>query len=205
MALGDSYGTLAKLRSRVGIPASDTSEDTDLTEKLAVASRGVEGVCHRQFNQATSATARIYDPRDDLVVEVDDLYTTDSLVIATDEDGDGVFETTWAAADYELRPLNGVVDAESGWPYYEIRAVRRCWPCWTGRASVQVTAKWGWTAVPSPVTEATYILAEEIYKLKDSPFGSGGYGQFGVIRARQNPMVLTRVQKYIREPLMVGA
>jgi hypothetical protein len=206
VAIGDSYGTLAKLKARVGIPTANTTRDAELTEKLAVASTGVNGVCHRQFQQAAAATPRDYYPRSEDLLVVDDLYTTSGLVIAVDTSGDGTFATTLTTADYELQPLNGIVDGEPGWPYWEIHAVgSRYWPCGTRRASMRVTAPWGWSAVPSPVTEATLILAEEIVKLADAPFGVGGYGQFGVIRARQNPMVLTRVQKYIREPLLVGA
>jgi hypothetical protein len=208
MSLGDSYATLAELRSRVGITdASNTAEDTKLTAALAVASRGIEKTCHRQFNVASSATARIYYPDSDWKTNVDDISTTTDLVIKTDTAGDATFATTWASTDYQLEPLNGIVDAESGWPYYTIRAVGSYrFPCVdvTTRAPLQVTAKWGWAAVPAPVKEGALILAEEVYSLKNTPFGVGGYGQFGIIRARENPQVYLRIAPYIHMPVLVG-
>lgn len=208
MALGDSYATLAELRSRVGITdAAFTGEDAKLTAALAAASRGIEKAAHRQFNVASSATARVYYPDGYWKTKVDDISTTSSLAIATDAGNDGTYETTWATTDYQLEPLNGVVDGESGWPYWVIRAVgAQRFPCGyaDSRAPLQVTAIWGWAAVPTPVKEGCLILAEEIYKLKDSPFGVGGYGQFGIIRARQNPMVLERIHPYILDPIQVG-
>lgn len=208
MALGDSYATLAELRGRVGITdAAFTTEDTRLTAALATASRGIEKLCGRQFNVASSATERLFYPDSDYCTDVDDISTTTSLVIKTDAGNDGTYETTWTTADYQLEPLNGVVDGESGWPYYRIRAVGSAWfPCVnaTERAPLSVTAIWGWAAVPTPVKEGALILAEEIYRLKEMPFGVGGYGQFGIIRARANPMVMARIGPYVRYPLMVA-
>jgi hypothetical protein len=208
MALGDSYATLAELRSRVGITdVTNTAEDTKLTAALAVASRGIEKACHRQFNVAASATARIYYPTGDWKTYVDDISTTTDLAIKTDSAGDGTYATTWSAADYQLEPLNGIVDAESGWPFYMIRCVgSRRFPCVsaTSIAPLQVTAKWGWAAVPAPVKEGALILAEEVYSLKNTPFGVGGYGQFGIIRARENPQVYLRIAPYIHMPVLVG-
>lgn len=209
MTLGASYATLAELRSRVKITdASFTTEDTRLTAALAAASRGIEKVTRRQFNDAGSVSARLYYPDSDWCATVDDFSTTTGLIIKTDFDGDGVYETTWDATDYQLEPLNGIVDGETGWPYWVIRAVggARLFPrFWVGaRAPLQVTAQWGWTAVPTPVKEGCLILAEDTYKLADSPFGVGGYGQFGIVRARENPMVWQRVGPYARDPVLVA-
>jgi hypothetical protein len=72
------------------------------------------------------------------------------------------------------------------------------------RAPLQVTARWGWTAVPAPVADACLILAEEDFKLKDSPFGVGGYGQFGIIRVRDNPMAARMLAPYRRDAVMAA-
>lgn len=206
MALGASYGSLADLRARVGITdAAFTSEDAKLTAALAAASRGIEKSTNRQFNVASSATARVFYPVSTCWALVDDISTTTSLVVKTDTTDDASFGTTWATTDYQLEPLNGVVDGETGWPYWQIRAVgANLFVTTSRRASLQVTATWGWAAVPAPVTEGALILAEEIYKLKDSPFGVGGYGQFGIVRARENPMVWARIGPYARDMALVA-
>lgn len=206
LALGDSYASLSELRLRVGLAASDpTTDDARLTSALSVASRGIEKLTHRQFNTAASGTARVFYPNTFWRAEVDDFSAVAS--IKTDLGDDGTYETTWDAADYQLEPLNGVVDGESGWPYWTIRAVgSKTFPCVDAmsRAPLEVTATWGWSAVPSPIKEACLVLAEEIFKLADTPFGSGGQGQFGIIRARENPFVWVRIKPYVRDLIMVG-
>src|SRR5438067_2223334 len=194
MALCDPYATLAELKAYIGI--SDTVDDAQLTDALNTASRAVESHCDRQFNAATTATARIYRPDDYLWTSVDDFSTTTGLVIATDEDFDGVFETPWAASDYELDPLNGIVAGETGWPFSKIRAVSgrffprpgyfypiapNGYPTYR-RSTLQVTAQWGWATVPAAVKQATLIIAAETFKMKDAPFGVAGFGDMGVIR-----------------------
>ncbi len=205
MSLGDSYATLAELRTRVGISdATFTAADTRLTAALAAASRGIEKVCHRQFNDAGSTSAREYETCDWQWLEVEDFSTTTGLVVKSDTAGDGTFATNLAATTYKAYPLNGIVDSETGWPFWKLKAINTCWPVTWALPPIQVTARWGWTAVPGPVKEGCLILAEEIYKLADSPFGVGGYGQFGIVRARENPMVWARVGPYARDPVMVA-
>src|SRR5918992_2343438 len=197
MALGDSYATLAELKSRLRI--GDTGDDTRLTEALSVASRGIEFCTGRQFNDAGSTSTRVYRPETRCWAYVDDFHTTTGLVVKTDDGGDGTYGTTWASSDYELTPLNGIVDGQTGWPYTRINAVEsRYFPCGR-RATLQMTARWGWAAVPAPAKEATLILAEDIFKLRDTPFGVGGYGEYGRIRARQNPEVWNRIAPYRRD------
>lgn len=204
MALGDSYATLAELKSRLG-GVTGSGEDAALTNALAVASRGIEQVCGRQFNKATSATARVFHPDHFSKATIDDIHTITDLVIATDGGDDGTYETTWAATDYQLEPLNGIQGGESGWPYWVIRAVAgRSFPTCTKRAPLQVTAQWGWTAVPVGVKEACLLVAEETYKLKDAPFGVTGVAEWGVIRVRDNPRAMSMLAAYRRDPVLMA-
>lgn len=205
MALGDSYATLVELKSRLGIGSSDTSEDTKLTSALATASRDIESCCNRQFNDAGSATARVFQADDWYRIEIDDFSTTTGLVVKSDEADDGQYEVTWANTDYQLEPLNGVVAGVPGWPYNVIIATETRFFFKPARwAQVQVTARWGWTAVPAPIKEATLIIAEDIFKLKDAPWGVAGYGEYGPMRVRQNPVAYNLVAPYRRFTVLVG-
>lgn len=204
MSLGDSYATLAELQARLADTTIPSSKDAKLTAALATASRAVEKATGRQFNKAGAVTSRIYEPCSTYLVEVDDISTVTGLVVKVDTAADATFATTVAATNYELRPLNGVSDGEAGWPYWQVCAVNYYWPCSWVRAPIQVSADWGWAAVPAGVKEGTLILAEELVKLGDSPFGTGGYGQFGVIRARENPFCWQRIAPYARNRLMVA-
>ncbi|MEO5875517.1 MAG: phage head-tail connector protein [Streptosporangiaceae bacterium] len=196
MALGDSYATLADLKSRLRI--TDTTDDDDLTNALSVASRGIEHCTNRQFNDAGAVSSRVFVVGSSRAVRVDDFSTAVGLVVET---GSG-YTTMWDVADYELWPLNGIVGGVPGWPYWRIGAVGSFFASCGGRA--RVTAQWGWAAVPSPVREGCLILAEDLFKLRDSPFGAGGYGEYGRIRARENPNVWMRIAPYRRDVVLVG-
>jgi hypothetical protein len=197
----DPYATLSELKDRLRI--TDETNDAQLTAALRTASRGIESACGRQFNDG-GTTTRLFYVRSAYVADVHDFHTTAGLVIKTDAGGDGTFETTLTSSQYELHPLDGIVDQVTGWPYWRIRTVRTTFPTCTERASLQVTAHWGWASVPSPVKEATLILAEDVFKLRDTPFGTGGYGEYGRIRARENPNVWLRIAPYVRHPVLVA-
>lgn len=202
MALGDLYVDPEDLKVRLEITDNDAM--VRLTGACQAATRGVETFCGRQFNDAGTVSARVFRAKSCHLVTVDDFSTTSGLIVKTDEDDDGVYETTWSAADYEVSPLNGVVDGVAGWPYWTIRAVRsRVFPT-RQRASVQVTSRWGWAAVPTPVTESSRIASEEIFKLRDTPFGIGGYGDFGIVRVRDNPFTARMLAPYRRSTVLVA-
>lgn len=195
MALGDPYITLAELKTRLGI--SDSVDDTLLTGATVAASRGIDGVCHRQFNKAGTATARVFHVDHPHEVVIHDFHTTTGLVVEVD-DGSGTYGTTWDAADFQLEPLNGLKDTMP-WPFEWITAVgSRTFPCHR-RPPVRVTADWGWASVPGDIKEATFVLAEDIARLRDAPFGVGGYSEYGRIRARKNPHVMMMIDDYIRD------
>lgn len=203
MALGDDYADPPDLKNRVGIAEDDSTDDLRIIGALGTATNGINKFCYRQFNDAGTVSARVFRPRDRCLVKVDDFSTTTGLIVKSDEDGDGAFEYTWATTDYELEPLNGVVDGVPGYPYWRIRAVNRWFPI-GNRSTIQVTARWGWAAIPADVKEACLVAAEEIYKLRDTPFGVGGYGDFGVIRVRDNPFTSRMLQPYRRDPVMAA-
>lgn len=198
MALGDAYATVSELKVRLRI--TDTKDDVRLADALTSASRGIETVCERQFNDSGAVSARIYRAEHRSLVNVDDFHTAVGLVVKTGP-GDGTFTTTLSAGDYELEPLDGIVGGVPGWPWWKIRGPR-AFPC-SARATVQVTARWGWAEVPSAVSEACLIVAEEIFKLPDNPFGSGGYSDFGVIKVRNNPFATRMLSPFMRHPVLM--
>ncbi len=132
---------------------------------------------------------------------MDDFWTQTGLIVATGTDG----STFTTQTNYELEPLNGMVSGEPGWPYNKIRPIGWYFPtCSTRRQTLQVTAKWGWPAIPSPVKQACLMLASETVKLKGAPFGVASFDQFGPVRVKDNPMAMRRLQPYILDPVFVG-
>ena len=118
MAITNGYASLNEVKAALRI--SDSIDDTLLEMATESASRLIDGYAARIFYNAGTAT-RYYVAQDDFVVEVDDL-ANGTVTITTAQDADGVFDTTWGTDDYQLEPLNGVLDGIA-WPYTTIRAV----------------------------------------------------------------------------------
>lgn len=201
--LQTGYCTVEEIKARLGI--TSTADDFELRGAVDAVSRQIDAYCDRWFYRATQT--RTYAPADLYTVPVDDLVSVTSL--ATDASGDGTFETTWATSDFQLLPTNAPSGAEAR-PYTMIRAVgARYMPVyWAGplaRAErVQVVGVWGWPAVPAAVRQAARVLASEMFKLKDAPFGVAGFGDFGPVRVRQNPIARDLLGPYRRHPVLVG-
>lgn len=198
-----AYATLAELRSHMAI--DDTVDDTSLSFALSVAQQKVDDHCGRTFVAATVATVRTLRSGGWQRLVLDpgwDIQSTAGLIVKTDDNDDGTFETTWTiSTDFELYGSGVGYNGATGWPTTELAAVgSKWWPADSLRRAVQITALWGWTAVPAPVKQATLIIAAEQWKLKDAPFGVAGFGEFGPIRVRDNPMAASLLTRY-RHPV----
>lgn len=199
--IGDPYATADELKDRLEV--TDTTYDDQIDEVLGTASREIDTWTGRQFGDAGTTSARVYEPTSCGRLLVDDFHTSTGLAVATGTDG--TYTTSWSATDWQLYPLNGIVDGMPGWPYRELVAVGgRTFPVGYGRPTVQVTARWGWAEVPYAVKQATLILAAELLKLKDAPFGVAGFGDFGAVRIRDNPRARSLLAPYRRNPVLVG-
>lgn len=203
MALGDDYITSAQLKTRLGL--TDAQDDTRIAGAVSTASRDVEQYCHRQFNNAGAVSAREFSTRRKDVVLTDDFHTTTGLVIAVVElDAEGnETVTTLTAGQYRLEPTGGRVNETTGWPYWLIR--NHGIKAFLAEPNfVRVTANWGWAEVPDAVVEATLILAEEYFKMKEAPFGVANWGEFGPVRVRHNPFARKLLDQYAKGRVMVA-
>lgn len=203
MALGDAYITDPEFRTYLGL--DDDGDSTLTTAAATAATAWVEQFTGRQFNKTTAATARVYRADDPCMVRVDDFHTTTDLVIKTDTANNGTYDQTWAATDYVLEPTGGIRLGVSGWPYKEIVAVGDYrFPTVGGRRRVQVTAQWGWNAVPGPVKLATQVVAAFVFNLKNSPLGVASFADSGIIRVRDVPQAAMLLAAYQDAGDLVG-
>lgn len=199
------YASVEQLKRRMAI--TDNGDDDLLLDALDSASREIDQHCGRRFYADSAATARVYRPFSACRVDVEDFYETAALLVKTDPEGDGTYSTTLTLdTDYVLKPFNGVVDGESGWPYWRIEAVSATtlFTAATNLPPVQVTAKWGWSSVPRPVQQACLIMAQANYKLKDVSFGAAGVADLGVVTVRQVPAAMIKLAPYRRDPMLVA-
>lgn len=174
--------TDADLKAHLKITTS--VDDTIISNAVKAANRAVVQYCGRDFSEkvaVASETARVFEPRSCTVVAVDDIWDTTNLVVETDPTGDGTYSVTWAISDYQLEPLNGRANGVAvSWHLIRAVATRR-FPD-NRRASVRVTAAWGWVAVPEDVFEGALLKAARLFHRKDSPQGVAGFDEFGAIR-----------------------
>jgi len=196
LAINNGYATLVEVKAALRI--ADSVDDSLLDMAVESASRLIDGYAGRIFYSAGTAT-RYFVAQDDFNVEVDDL-ANGTVTITTAQDADGVFDTTWGTDDYQLEPLNGVLDGMN-WPYTNIRAVGDyLWPITGGEALIKVQGTFGWPSVPIAIKQACIIQASRIFKRLDSPLGVAGFGDLGAIRvsSQLDPDVAQLVMPYRR-------
>lgn len=190
MALKSDYCTAVEFRTWARI--SDAVDDTAIGLAITSASRAIDQVTGRSFGQDDPAVARYYslaadgmyhrNPADPFygryTIDTDaDISSTTGLTVKTDLDDDGVFETTLTInTDFRLWPYNAAADSR---PWERI-VLTSGGTLPTPLRTIEVTAKWGWTAVPSEVKFATEIQAQTMLKGgRDSPLGIAGSPDFG--------------------------
>jgi hypothetical protein len=194
------YASLSDVKAAARI--TDNIDDSLLELAIESASRDLDAYTERVF-YSTGATAvtRVYIPQDIYLVETDDIISVNTL--KSDSTGNGTFDITWAATDFQLEPLNGRAGGidtpatriraigEYLWPVYEPRNVN------SNQASVQVTGVFGFATVPIAIKQATILAALRAYKRYESPTGVLGFSDMGVVRiGRLDPDVQRLVDPY---------
>ena len=203
MAVTNGYCTRAELQQHFGDAGGKLDEDL-LDRAINATSRAINRHCGRRFWQDSAVQAKVYRPRDTDIAWVDDISTTTGLIIATDTTGDGTYDTTWATTDYQLEPLNADTDSEAHAWWRIVPIDRYTFPVDDRRTTLQVTAKFGWSAIPDDVNEACILRAAAIFKRKEAVFGVAGFGQFGEVRiTRRDPDVMELLHPYVK--IGVGA
>lgn len=201
------YVTIEELKQRLSI--TDTIDDAQAAIAVTGASRAIEGATGRYFWKG--ADTRTYVPESIYQQTVDDLVSVTTL--KTDQDGDGVFETTWTAGtDFELAlgdwSFNVSASGEQR-PYTQVKVITgaKLFPftwAFTRQDRIQIAGTFGWPAIPVIIRQACLQLAAELFKMKDAPFGVIGMADIGVIHVQQSPLIYTLIQPYIRGARKVG-
>lgn len=201
MALTNAYATVAEVRAQ--FKDEGARLDSALLERaINAASRAVDRHCGRRFWRDASVTTRTFIAADaTLLFLMDegtcwDISTRTGLVVSTGTDGVS-FDTTLTSSQYLLEPRNADVvaggDTADAHAFWMIRAINgyRWSTANLDTPTVQVVARFGWSAVPEPIKQATILKASALFKRKDAPFGVAGMGEWGAVRiTRSDPDVL---------------
>ena len=130
-----------------------------------------------------TATARLYVPSGDSILRIHDCTEVTSIAVSG---------TTLTASTYQLEPY-AVSWTGLATPYEQVRLLLDYWRIITpGEATVTVTAKWGWSAVPAEVVEATKIIGKDILAQRHTVGNIAAVGDFGGT---------VRINTYVRQLL----
>lgn len=156
------YLTLADAKAFLRI--TDTADDAELAILITAASRNIDDWANRQFGQLAAPAARVYrratfyDPSTRLwLLDVDDVQDLTGLLING---------TAYASQTAVVQPDNAPADS--------VPWTRLGWTDQPTTATVTVTARWGWTAVPAGVLTAMRFVLNRWQARRTAPFGVAG-------------------------------
>lgn len=202
-ALQNLYCTPEMFKNRVGI--DDNLDDGEILPTCRAISRWIDKHCGQHFYRHTATRH--------LTATCAELLDIPALVsvttFKTDPGGDGTFDTTWSASDYQLLPVDAPNEVEAE-PYRQVRAVGSysfpvpSWSYRTRAERVQIAGVWGWPAVPEDVTEAAKIFVTDFLKVGKMTFGVQSYGDYGAIRARLSGPGMQLIDNYVLDKIKVG-
>lgn len=210
MAVVNGYTSVDEMREHFG--DTNTVLDNEVIERaIEAASRNIDRICGRKFYLEAATSVRVYQPADPYIAWVHDIGTTTGLVVKTDTTFDFTWATTWTInTDFLLEPLNaevvGAGTTAQPYAWWRIVAIGTSYtfPIHELRPTLQVTARYGWSAVPDDVQEACILMAAALIHRKGSPNGVAGFSEFGPMRiSRSDPDVERLLYPYFK--VRVGA
>jgi len=208
--MAGQYIDKADLKAYIGL--SGTAQDDNIDNAIDSACRLIDKICGRRFYQDSVVNAKTFTPNNSLYLETPDISTTTGLIVKLDDNDDGIYEKTLTInTDFIVEPtnprINRIIDGTTYYePYNKItildtRSSERFDP--TIKNNIQVTAKWGWTSIPSDIITATLIQSLRYFKRKDTPFNTYGDVNTGVheLFAKIDPDVQTLLKGYKKTTL----
>lgn len=200
MALGDPYVELTDFKARLNIVG--TAQDDVIAQAILAASRAIDGMCGREFNQSESDEYRFFDASNDRRcwgIEPLSLGDVVSVTEIASDDGSGAYADVWDVDGYVLFPRR----PRSGWPYKEVRPApigsSLSWPL-TGYP-IRVAGVFGWPEVPEPIVQATMRYAERLWALSRAPLGLSSQGEFASMIKGSDADVKLLVSSYRVRPI----
>lgn len=192
MAIVNGYCTLAQVKAALRL--TDNADDTLLESAIQSASRRIDGYCNRWFYKTSQTAMQVY-PASIYQCGVPNDIANSTVTVKIDSVGDGSYATTWTQSQqYQLEPLNTVI---TGKPYRRIVAINGySFPIADDKPLVQVTAQWGWNAVPSDVEQAAILLSMRQFARLNAALGVVGFADMAIQVRAVDPDVRDLLHPY---------
>lgn len=175
---------------------TDVVDDTELAMFITASSRAIDDHCNRQFGVLAAPQLRTYKAwpdydRGQWVVDIDDLMTAAGLVV----DVAGVVTT-----EFTKEPVNAAAETRP-WTRLAFDRTAAVRPTVDNNYAVNVTATFGWTAIPVSVIQATLLQCSRFNARRDSPYGIAGSPDQGSelrLLAKLDPDVAVSLRGFVR-------
>ena len=195
MAIVNGYCTLAEVKSALRL--TDNADDGLLEKAIESASRRIDGYCGRFFYKTASTSINIY-PINEYLLRMPQDLSNNTITIKIDTTADGTYATTLTqGVDYILEPTDAVV---RGYPYVHARMVGGAtFPLYVTPSfpTCQVTAQWGWNAVPSDVSQACVLLSMRQFARLNAALGVVGFADMALQVRAVDPDVRDLLNQYV--------
>lgn len=156
--------TIYDVKQRLGIPASDTSEDENLLGYISQATAYIQNYTGRWFLPTTGTYT--FDGNNDTELHIPvGIQSVSALTVASETGG-----TPVAVTDFVLRP--SPIYRHAGWPATRIALTDNA-PVvfYSGFDTVSVTGTYGWASVPSDIEEVALDIVVALHRERGA---SGG-------------------------------
>ncbi len=195
MAITNGYATLSEVKASLRI--TDNTDDTLLERAIESASRRIDGYCGRFFYKTNQTPVTMYPINEFLLSFPNDVANT-SVTIKIDSNADGTYATTLVqGSDYILEPTNAPLQ---GYPYNRARMVGgQTFPLdvLPSFPTVQVTAQWGWNAIPNDVNQACILLSMRQFARLNAALGVVGFADMAITVRAVDPDVRDLLNPYV--------
>jgi hypothetical protein len=194
MAIVNGYCSLQDVKSALRL--TDNVDDGLLEKAIESASRRIDGYTGRFFYKTSQTPVTMYPYNEYLLFFPADV-ATNSITIKVDTTADGTYATTLTqSVDYLLEPTDTVLQSR---PYLNARMVGGAtFPLFVTPSfpTVQVTAQWGWNAIPNDVNQACVLLAMRQFARLNAALGVVGFADMAITVRAIDPDVRDLLSPY---------
>jgi hypothetical protein len=195
MAIVNGYCSLQDVKSALRL--TDSVDDGLLEKAIESASRRIDGYTGRFFYKTSSTPINIY-PINEYLLRMPQDLSSSTVTIKIDTTANGTYATTLTqGVDYILEPTDAVI---RGYPYVHARMVGGAtFPLYVTPSfpTVQVTAQWGWNAVPADVSQACVLLAMRQFARLNAALGVVGFADMALQVRAVDPDVRDLLNQYV--------